>query len=397
MFAGPAYQFTKDVLYQLKGEQSIEQLVTETNGLIDQSINTVQQLADSSNNVQQENGQFSAAGPKQLASAFFTAFSEWQTDFTIAYKGDTSNIEQTIEDAVDVALAQNEYVLGHTGERSIQFQYTKSSATIQVQQSYLTTPQQEGIVNEQVQAIVSKWQGLSNFDKIRAVNDYIVTNTVYTTASSASPHSAYAVLAEGKGVCQGYALLALKMLQELGITTKYVVGYVGAEGHAWNLVQLDGQWYHLDPTWNDPVPDRTRAVSYEYFLVDDATLAQDHTWIQKDYPAATSKRFADMHNADFAVALNGKLYYSHLQDDNQLYVLDLNTLQTAKLSNSRALYVTGHGNWLYFSNYSNGAYIYKMQTDGSGEQLIYQEKAKNLFIENGYLYFETNSLKKMPL
>ena len=65
-----------------------------------------------------------------------------------------------------------------------------------------------------------------------------------------------AVLKEHKGVCQGYALLALKMLRELGIETLYVVGEVNTGPHAWNLVKVDGEWYHLDTTWNDPVPDR---------------------------------------------------------------------------------------------------------------------------------------------
>ena len=109
---------------------------------------------------------------------------------------------------------------------------------------------------------------------MKAVNDYIVSQTAYTSETKSSPHSAYTVLAERGGVCQGYALLAHSMLQKLGIETQYIVGYVGEVGHAWNLVKLGGQWYHFDTTWNDPVPDRKGAVRYQYFLVDDRTMAR---------------------------------------------------------------------------------------------------------------------------
>ena len=49
---------------------------------------------------------------------------------------------------------------------------------------------------------------MTDVEKVRAVNDYIVANTSYTDQTNSSPHSAYTVLAEHGGVCQGYALLA---------------------------------------------------------------------------------------------------------------------------------------------------------------------------------------------
>ena len=79
---------------------------------------------------------------------------------------------------------------------------------------------------------------------------------------------------------------------------EYNSNYAGSgnygEGHAWNLVQLDGQWYHLDVTWNDPLPDRGNEVRYGYFLVSDTHLARDHTWIMADYPSATNEQYAAM-------------------------------------------------------------------------------------------------------
>ena len=73
------------------------------------------------------------------------------------------------------------------------------------------------------------------------------------------------------------------MFEALDIEAKYVVGNAGGP-HAWNLVKVDEQWYHLDITWNDPVPDQGERVHYQYFLISDEKLSNDHEWIKSDYP-----------------------------------------------------------------------------------------------------------------
>lgn len=54
----------------------------------------------------------------------------------------------------------------------------------------------------------------------------------------------------------------------------------------WNLVKLDGTWYHADPTWDDPVPDVPGRAQYHYFLKSDKTMAKDHTWVPSSTPSA---------------------------------------------------------------------------------------------------------------
>ena len=46
--------------------------------------------------------------------------------------------------------------------------------------------------------------------------------------------------------------------------------------HAWNVVQIDGEWYHVDTTWDDPTPNREGYVRYNYFLKSDAYMSRDH-------------------------------------------------------------------------------------------------------------------------
>ncbi|QCR30792.1 DUF5050 domain-containing protein [Lysinibacillus sp. SGAir0095] len=337
---------------------------------------------------------------EELEDSFYYYLSRWETNFEIHYVGSTADIENLIQTAVNQAASRDHYILGHLADRKIEYEYSSFDAKIKVHQTYLTNLAQEQVVNEKVASILSTVSPdeMTDFQKVKFVNDYIVKSTAYSTESTASPHSAYAVLQENKGVCQGYALLALKMLQDLGVETQYVVGEVYTGGHAWNLVKVDGNWYHLDTTWNDPTPDRQNVVRYEYFLIDDAKMELDHTWIQADYPKASDTNFDFMAQIDHAYEQDGLIYYSNVDDNNILYRMDMKTGETARLTDSRAQFIVGFGDWIYFSNYSNGAYLSKIRTDGTDESILYHEEVDNLFVEDGYLYFSTDQgLKKMEL
>lgn len=67
-------------------------------------------------------------------------------------------------------------------------------------------------------------------------------------------HTAYGALVGKSPVCDGYSLAYEYLLKKCGIDANTVLGYVGdpdEDGHAWNLVKLDGSWYEVDCTWDD--------------------------------------------------------------------------------------------------------------------------------------------------
>ncbi len=120
--------------------------------------------------------------------------------------------------------------------------------------------------------------GKSEFDKIKAIHDYVVERIDYTNDNTYKCHSTYAAIVEGKAVCQGYASLFLRMCKQSGIPARYITGYgITEEGkkeaHAWNIVKLGDYWYNVDTTWDDPI--MLRALYYDYFLKSDADFA-DH-------------------------------------------------------------------------------------------------------------------------
>ena len=118
----------------------------------------------------------------------------------------------------------------------------------------------------------------SDFEITQALHDYLVRTCSYNTEiaegnDALSPaYTAYGALVEGSAVCQGYALAYKLLLSRAGIPAAFVVSY--DMGHAWNMVKIDGSWYHVDTTWDDPIPDQgfSAEVLHNCFLRSDASF-----------------------------------------------------------------------------------------------------------------------------
>lgn len=132
-------------------------------------------------------------------------------------------------------------------------------------------------------------EDMSDYEKAEALYAYLLTHYRYAfhyadgdssntgVNNTAESYSAYGMFKNGYAVCEGYAEAYSLLLNLVGITSTTITGFAG-ENHMWNLVKLDGTWYHADPTWDDPVPDVPGRAQYHYFLKSDKTMAKDHTW-----------------------------------------------------------------------------------------------------------------------
>ena len=161
--------------------------------------------------------------------------SNYEYNFSIRYTGNISNLVNQVKYIIDDIFASDVYLYRTMSNWG--YSYT-TSGMITFTANYLTNKSQETYVDREVSRIVSEIidPDMNDLFKVKAINDYIVLNAEYSTDSIASPHTAYALLNEGKAVCQGYALAAYKMLEEAGIEVRYVVGKGNGGGHAWNLV-----------------------------------------------------------------------------------------------------------------------------------------------------------------
>lgn len=128
-------------------------------------------------------------------------------------------------------------------------------------------------------------------EKIRFVHDYLVLHTEYGEISYKSYHPE-GVLFDGIAVCQGYAETFELFMNSLSIENRFVTGTAGGVSHAWNMVKLEDGWYHVDSTWDDPVPDKKGRLLYTYFLLNDEEMKSlRHKWKEKDYPSCNAKKF----------------------------------------------------------------------------------------------------------
>lgn len=141
------------------------------------------------------------------------------------------------------------------------------SATLSFSADYKTSLQQEKAVDTKVKSIVKslKLEGKSDYAKVKAIHDYIINNTSYD--ESLEKHSAYNALIDKSAVCEGYTLAAYRLFTEAGISNRVITGYAGGDSHAWNIVKVNGKWYNIDLTWDDPVTNTGKPMlTYDYFL-----------------------------------------------------------------------------------------------------------------------------------
>lgn len=157
---------------------------------------------------------------------------------------------------------------------------------------YITdTPLDDGEFKKGVQsALASVETGMTELEKAVALHDYIVLNCEYdlerlnnNTIPQVS-YSAYGVLADRIAVCQGYALAYKYLLNQVGIECFMVTS--DAMNHAWNLIKLDGEYYQVDITWDDPVADRFGLAGHNYMFVSDTAFQTEssvrdshHDWV----------------------------------------------------------------------------------------------------------------------
>lgn len=146
------------------------------------------------------------------------------------------------------------------------------------------------VINEKIT------KDMPDFEKIKVIHDFIINNTSYDYSNYLNdtiPEESYTIgglLLNKTAVCQGYAETFQVFMNILNIENKLISGTANNGGHAWNLVKLDGDWYHIDTTWDDPVGD-VQILRYNYFLVNDEQMSIDHAWNNKEYPKCNKMNY----------------------------------------------------------------------------------------------------------
>ncbi len=183
--------------------------------------------------------------------------------------------------APDISQLSGEYTLiidgdGYVKKLNITYKNTKEEGDALLAQ-----------VKAEVDSIVSQTEGMSDYEKVKYFHDRIITKCSYSEEGS-DPYSAYGCLIEGKAVCEGYSKAMLMLCETAGIDCIPVMGESldGGESvpHMWNKVKLNGEWYNVDVTWDDPICNLgDDYVRYDYLNVSDEALKADHVFEETEY------------------------------------------------------------------------------------------------------------------
>lgn len=257
-------------------------------------------------------------------------------------------------------------------------------------------------LEKKIQEILSKiiTPDMSDLRKELAIHEYLIKNAQYDNDNFLkgtipwSSYTAYGVLINGIGVCQGYAEAANLLLNKAGIKSTMVAGTAdgvgGWGGHAWNIVEINGEHYHLDVTWDES---NSKYIDYSYFNLTDDEISKNHKWNRKTAPVC-SKKFTTHDILLTNIGIQGE--YVYFNDNNTLCKIRLDGTgeQMVLKLDGWGPEIRRDGDWLYIGQRSNNFpscfSISKLKHDGSEFTIVKEfdanEKIEDFNVKDGYIY-----------
>lgn len=229
----------------------------------------------------QNTSNFSPNNYQDLLNIYYTVLNAGKSNFTFycpdSYDSCLDDVKNLANDQ-DTLSDINNYVHPFNGFNHIESEYDSlGRVTINIIRSYdnedikLITSK----IDELYPQLVSNTNSLEN--NIKNVHDYIINNSKYDSNRSDNgvvtykSDTAYGPLFEGYALCGGYTDLMELFLERMNVKSFKV----SSENHIWNAVYLNGNWKHLDLTWDDPVAsDGKDYLEYNYFLIDTNQLLE---------------------------------------------------------------------------------------------------------------------------
>ena len=147
-----------------------------------------------------------------------------------------------------------------------------------------------------VEKLARPAKNMAPLEKERYIHDFICQNVRYDKLKKPYSHEIIGPLGQGVGVCEGIAKSVKILCDALGMWCIIAVSEANPEQgikyrHAWNILKIDGQYVHLDATFDNSLG-RDGVIRYDYFNLDDKRLFRDHQPVICPVPAcAASDRF----------------------------------------------------------------------------------------------------------
>lgn len=164
------------------------------------------------------------------------------------------------------------------------YRYYDNASTIELSPTYLFD---KGKIREHQKALsaraaklVRPAQELDELGREQYVHDFICRSVRYDKLKKPYSHEIIGPLGQGVGVCEGIAKSVKLLCDALGLWCVIAVSEAAPEQgvkyrHAWNILRLEGRYYHLDATFDNSLG-LDGLIRYDYFNLDDRQLFRDH-------------------------------------------------------------------------------------------------------------------------
>lgn len=208
---------------------------------------------------------------------------------------------------------------------------------------------------------------MNDIQKLLTVYDRLILESEYDTTKD--KRSIRDILLDGSSVCAGYATALYALAEEMDIPC----GFVRSEemDHVWNVLCLDGEWYHADVTWDDPVSDKYSRVNHKYFLKSDDWMINqgEHYGFKK----------ADADSTEYDDSFWNSIHSSIITVDGKMYCV------TGKSGNYSFCYFDEDGNKTDLYSFSEKWYSTPQNTS------YWAEVFSGLCYYEDRFYFNTSS------
>lgn len=246
------------------------------------------------------NKTFIANNKVDLLNIIYTIIDSGITEFTFHCGDQYANCQEDIEflsNDTNYLTSINNFVHPYNSYNKLYIS-TNNIGKISVRYEKLYNENEISLVNAKIADIEKEIikDDMSVIEKIRVFHNYIINTTSYDqeradkisskifSTNEFQSHKASGVLTNHIALCSGYTDIMAIYLNKLKIKNYKISN----ENHIWNALYLDGKWYHLDLTWDDPVTNNGKNILIDdFFIIDDDTLKKkdtsEHIYNEKIY------------------------------------------------------------------------------------------------------------------
>lgn len=175
------------------------------------------------------------------------------------------------------------------------YRYHPESSNVEMIPEYLFEKSKikdhQKALKSRVEKLVRPAQKLKEIEKLQYAHDFICQNVRYDKLKKPYSHEIIGPLGHGVGVCEGIAKTVKILLDALGIWCIIAISEANPEKeikyrHAWNVVRINGQYYHLDATFDNTLGS-AEMIRYDYYNLCDKQFFRDHEPVIWKVPACT--------------------------------------------------------------------------------------------------------------